>query len=306
LREIGIIGPEDQARALADYLLTLDISTQLVARADGGWTVWVHKEDRVPRAREILDEFARDPSDPRFRSAAPAALEIRAQDRKVQADYRKRVRDFRDRWEGHIYHRAPLTVVLAVSCVVVTALVHSRLDLGGWAYRSLRFSTPGFVEGREVLDTGLARIRHGEVWRLVTPIFLHGGLAHLFFNVLALVSLGDRIEFRKGTWRLAGFVLVTAVASNLGQFAKSGGNFGGISGVVFAMAGYLWVKGHHDPDDGLSLDQRSMTYILGWFLLGIAFAELGPPGVHEFPYNMANVAHGVGLASGMALGLLRL
>ena len=126
-------------------------------------------------------------------------------------------------------------------------------------------------------------IRRGEVWRLVTPIFLHWGMAHLFFNMLALLALGERIEFRKGTWRLAVFVLVTAVASNVGQFYKSGGSFGGMSGVVFAMAGYLWIKGQVHPEDGLSLDQRSMTYMVAWFLLGIAFGEFGPPGRPGLP-----------------------
>ena len=136
----------------------------------------------------------------------------------------------------------------------------------------------------------------------MTPIFLHGGIAHLFFNMLALLAFGERIEFRKGTWRLAAFVLITAIASNVGQFFYTGGNFGGMSGVVFAMAGYLWVKGQYDPDDGLSLDPRTANWMIAWFLLGIiAPMTAGPNPPHVFPYNMANVAHGVGLASAFGL-----
>ena len=92
---------------------------------------------------------------------------------------------------------------------------------------------------------------------------------------------------------LAAVVLVAAIASDLGESFKSGGYFGGMSGVVFAVAGYLWIKGHADPDDHLSLDQRSVNWMLGWFLLGVIAPVLaGPDHPHVFPYNMANVAHG--------------
>ena len=50
-----------------------------------------------------------------------------------------------------------------------------------------------------------------------------------------------------------------------------------------------------------------MNWMIAWFLLGIiAPMTAGPNPPHSFPYNMANVAHGVGLASGIFLGLLRL
>jgi GlpG protein len=307
LREIGTIAGERDARVLADYLLTLDISTKLVGRADGSWAVWVHKEDRVPQARKVLDEFTEDPADPRFHAAAPTAREIRKKAEKEEASFRKRVRNFRDRWEGPVYHRAPLTFALMVICIGTTALTSIPLDvyppLSTWLTFSIRtIDDQGFLR-----DHGFEQIRQGEVWRLVTPIFLHGGIAHLFFNMLALLAFGERIEFRKGTWKLAAFVLITAVASNVAQFYSSGGNFRGISGVVFAMAGYLWVKGQADPEDGLSLDQRTANWMIAWFLLGIiAPMTAGANHPHGFPYNMANVAHGVGLASGMLFGILRL
>jgi GlpG protein len=307
LREIGTIAGESDARVLADYLLTLDISTKLVGRSDGAWAIWVHKEDRIPQARKVLDEFTRDPADPRFHAAAPTAREIRKKAEKEEAGYRKRVRDFRNRWEGPIYYRAPLTFGLMLTCIVVTALTHIHLDLDPPLDDWLSFSVVA-IDGQGFLrDSGFEQIRHGEVWRLVTPIFLHGGIAHLFFNMLALLAFGEQIEFRKGTWKLAAFVLVTAIASNVAQFLHSGGSFGGISGVVFAMAGYLWIKGQYDPDDHLSLDPRTANWMIAWFLLGIiAPLTAGPNHPHVFPYNMANVAHGVGLAGGILFGLLRL
>src|SRR5207247_2124838 len=136
----------------------------------------------------------------------------------------------------------------------------------------LSFSVFGVDEQGFLVDTGLRNILRGELWRLVTPIFLHFGLPHLFFNMLGLLYLGDRIETRKGTWRLLAFVLVTAIASNAGQFFHSGGGFGGMSGVIFAMAGYLWVKGYMAPSDGLHLDPRSTNWMLAWLALGFIAA----------------------------------
>ena len=52
------------------------------------------------------------------------------------------------------------------------------------------------------------QVRKGDVWRLVTPIFLHGGWIHLLFNMYMFFQFGALIETRKGTWRQSlGFVL---------------------------------------------------------------------------------------------------
>jgi GlpG protein len=301
LREIGTIAREKDARTLADHLLTLDITTRIDPRGDG-WAVWVHREDRVPEARAVLAEFEKDPADPRFQASAKTAKEIRKQSEQVEKAYRKKVKSLRDRWEGSMYLRAPLAFALIVISVAVTILMHFT----GSILPYLRFSDMGFSMEKGWHDTGFEAIRRGQIWRLVSPIFLHFGIFHLLFNMMAMRYLGEKVEMRKGTWRFALICLVAAIGGNVGEFYKSGGGFGGMSGVVFALAGYLWIKGHTDPEDGLSLDQRSVNWMLGWFLLGIiAPMTAGPDHPHVFPYNMANVAHGVGLGVGMAFGLSR-
>jgi GlpG protein len=301
LREIGTIAGEKEARALADYLLTLNITTRLDPKPNG-WVVWVHREEFVDKARAVLADFEEDPSNPRFQSAAKTAKEIRKKTEKIEKDYRRRVRDFRERWEGAMYHRAPLAFGLIIVSVVVMALTTVFWDFGD----VLAFSPYEFDSRLGYYRTIFIKIADGQVWRLITPIFIHFGLIHLFFNMTAMRYLGEKVEMRKGTWRFALLVLVSAVASNVGESFKSGGSFGGMSGVVFAIAGYLWVKGHTDPGDHLSLNQQSVNWMLGWFLLGIiAPAMAGPDHPHGFPYNMANVAHGVGLAVGMLFGIMR-
>jgi GlpG protein len=303
VREIGIIAKEDEARALADYLLTLNITTKVEPRADA-FALWVHRDERVLEARAVLAEFEANPDDPRFQTASKSAREIRKQAEKVERDYQKRVKNFRDRWEGSMYHRAPLAFALIIISVVVFLL---NMVTDGAVYQRLFFSLRYYDADGFLLDTGFEQIRSGQIWRVMTPIFIHGSPLHLVFNMLGMRYLGERIEMRKGTWRFALIAIVAAIGGNVGQFLYSGGGFGGMSGVVFALAGYLWIKGHTDPEDGLSLSQQNVNWMLAWFFLGIiAPMTVNPQDAVGFPYNMANIAHGVGLLTGVFFGLFRL
>ena len=306
MREIGTLAQERDARTLADYLLTRNITTKLEPKA-GAWAVWVHREDRVPEAKAVLADFEKNPADLRFEAAARTAKEIRKQSEKVEKSYQKRVKSLRDRWEGSMYVRAPLAFGLIVASVGVTALMNLNWSLYVRILQALALSVLEVDDDGAIRNTGFAAILHGEAWRLITPIFLHFGLPHLLFNMIAMRYLGEMVEMRKGTWRFALLVVVAAIASNVGEgFVERQGYFGGMSGVIYALAGYLWIKGHVDPGDGLSLNQQSVNWVIGWFLLGIiAPMTAGPNPPHAFPYNMANVAHGVGLGVGMIFGLLR-
>ncbi|MDW8310121.1 MAG: rhomboid family intramembrane serine protease, partial [Verrucomicrobiales bacterium] len=170
----------------------------------------------------------------------------------------------------------PLTFVLMAVCVAVALVSYVSRDLGV----------------REHLLLWLPAVFQGEVWRLVTPIFVHFGILHLLFNLLWLFQLGSMIERRLGTGTLAAVVLGTAALSNLAQYFASGPNFGGMSGVVYALAGYVWMRGKHDPNADVYLDPQSIQWLLIWLVLCFT-GLLGP---------VANTAHVVGLISGAAWG----
>jgi membrane associated rhomboid family serine protease len=63
-----------------------------------------------------------------------------------------------------------------------------------------------------------ARIAEGEVWRLLTPVFLHAGLWHLACNMLVLYWTGTRLEERYGSKEFLAFYLLAGVSANLGYF----------------------------------------------------------------------------------------
>lgn len=146
-----------------------------------------------------------------------------------------------------------------------------------------------------VPDGGLPEIRHGQVWRLVTPIFLHFGQLHIIFNGAAFWSVGGALEQRRGAFELGWLTLLLALISNLAEYAWSGhGFFGGLSGVLFGLLGYIWVQGRSNPRFGLALPNPVVGMLLLWFAL--CWVGIIP--------NVANMAHTGGLVAGVAVGYL--
>ena len=136
-------------------------------------------------------------------------------------------------------------------------------------------------------------VRNGEIWRLVTPIFLHFGFMHILFNMLCLMDFGSMVEARQNSWLLALLALVFAVVPNLAQYFWSGPVFGGMSGVTYGLAGYIWIRGKCDPGSGLFLHRSTVTMLIVWLFLG--FAGLT---------GSANAVHATALLLGMAWGYL--
>lgn len=139
----------------------------------------------------------------------------------------------------------------------------------------------------------------GQYWRLITPIFLHFGILHFIFNSLWLSMLGSRIEEVMGARHLMLIVVTTGVMSNAIQFWWSGAsNFGGMSGVVYALLGYLWIANSIAPHLFMVLPKGIVPFMIGWLVLCMT-----PVVTFLLGVGIANAAHLGGLLSGMLLGL---
>jgi GlpG protein len=113
--------------------------------------------------------------------------------------------------------------------------------------------------------------------------------------MLWLRDLGSMIEGRQSTGQLAVLVLTIAAGSNLAQFFYRGApNFGGMSGVVYGLLGYIWLRGKFDPASGLFLHPSTVVMMLIWLVAGFT-GVLGP---------IANFAHLAGLMMGVVWGYL--
>ncbi len=91
---------------------------------------------------------------------------------------------------------------------------------------------------------------------------------------------------------LLSLVVVLAVGSNLGQYFYGGPDFGGMSGVLYGLMGYIWIRGQVDPASGLFLSPMSITILLVWFFLCLV----------GFIPHVANACHAYGLVMGMIIG----
>ena len=104
------------------------------------------------------------------------------------------------------------------------------------------------VLGQDLLAALGAKVNEwivqGELWRLFTPMFLHGSLTHIAFNMYALYSLGRGLENGYGHQRFLLLYLVGGVAGNVASFAFSPqpslGSSTAIFGLLAAEAVYFY------------------------------------------------------------------
>jgi len=152
-------------------------------------------------------------------------------------------------------------------------------------------------------------IREGQVWRLFTPALLHFDFLHIFFNILWFIILGNQIEFRIGSLRYLGMILILAAVTNTAQYLVSGPFFMGLSGVVCGMAAFIWARQQVAPWEGYLLNRLTLLFlgifIVGMFALQIFFFFLQIFGSFEVTIGIANTAHIMGGVMGYLLGRMR-
>ncbi len=298
MRQIGTLPKNLDAGILTDYLLSQGIKTRVI-EAPEGWHLWVFDEDQVQNARQELESFLSAPDLPRYHEGAKVAQVVRIKEKAIEKQFRKNDRSVADLWAQPGFRRRPLTALMIAISVVVFLAQHS----GSGVAVERGLSIVDYDTGRPgPSDDGFNPLRRGELWRLVTPIFMHISPLHIFFNMWWLFDLGTMIEFRRGTWRMLILVLVSAMVSNLGEVlwqAKTnhGFMFGleGMSGVVYSLFGYVWMKMLYEPEEGLLIHPNSVAIMLGWLVLCMTGA-VGP---------VANAAHFIGMAVGILFGVLR-
>lgn len=132
-----------------------------------------------------------------------------------------------------------------------------------------------------------------EYWRLVMPIFLHGGILHFAFNSFVLWQVGPQVEELFGPRRFLFLYLSTGVAGFIvsawwhGLYVFSVGASGSLLGLMGILISYI------SQQSGFAHEYRASLIRWVIFILIMGF----------FP-GIDNAAHIGGLLSGMALGRL--
>ncbi|MBU2966442.1 rhomboid family intramembrane serine protease [Amphritea atlantica] len=187
-----------------------------------------------------------------------------------------------------------LTLLLIVASVIVTLLVSlgDNVQMMGW-FTIVEFH----VQGNKIYYADLlAMLMDGQVWRLITPAFMHFNVPHILFNLLWVWVVGRRIELLLGRSVLLGLFLFSALVSNVAQFWVSGPMFGGMSGFVFALLGFAWLWDRLKPTTMIGMPPALMGFMFFWLVLGFsgALESLGLG-------SIANTAHLAGLGAGLAI-----
>jgi GlpG protein len=290
MRFLGSLDTRDAARRFARVLAAANIEHNIESDQIHSFQIWVYDDDRLEEAQSLLARFRSDPNRAEFSvPIEPVVLPPQARNgrgRWQSVDMRTAMHRQRSRKIGQV----TLALIIASVAISIFSITH-REDLIHWFY----FSDIQVSGEQAYYLPGFDDIKNGQVWRLFTPMFLHFGVIHLLFDMLWLKDLGSVVEARKSPLYLLVFVLVVSALSNSAQFMVSGDPFfGGMSGVVYALLGFIWMKSRFDPASGFFIDKQTVVMMVVWYFLCL----VGIIG------NIANTVHTVGLVVGIVWGLV--
>ena len=261
------------ALLFSNYMKILGIILEIEQGNDTGYIIHCREVDLAQVKREF-DAFIQNPYANKYQQAAwqyGETVRLNADDYTLLTSFK----------ESFLAHAGVVTLMVFAACWLV--FLASELGWSQTLFTRLRFypqlSFDAFVT---------------EPLRLIGPAFFHFSWLHIVFNTMWWWQLGGSIEKKLGKICLVNLLLISAIVSNFGQYMVSGANFGGLSGVVYALVGFVWWFGYLAPEQGLSLAKPVVAFLLFWLVLG--FVDL-------LPVNVANTAHLLGLISGCLLAL---
>lgn len=187
-------------------------------------------------------------------------------------------------WQNDLSSRILTITVIMFFIQSITTLVFSPSSFLSALFRG----PPGGI----ILTLGASSplVFQGSWWAPLTAIFLHGGIVHLGFNMMALSFISHTIERNTSPW----FMVLTYLVSGAIGFILSAalGNFSvGASGALFGLIGcgmvlaFIFGSGRYDP---------LFILLMNWAIMGILFGALVP--------GVDNSAHLGGLAAGAGCG----
>ena len=209
-----------------------------------------------------------------------------------QAPARKRANGTPSLWDQA--KASAITGCLILLAVIGALIVHfdSSYHLMHW----FTFQPYVVAEFYRVYFMPLAEsLQQGQIWRLLTPAFLHFGFFHVLFNTMWIWDLGRRLEFFLGKKLYIIFFLLTAVAANIAQYLWAGPSlFGGMSGFVYALVGFILVSQRLNPHPLTAVATGLLIFMLAWLVIcatGVIDNLIGG--------GVANAAHVGGLLAGI-------
>ena len=186
---------------------------------------------------------------------------------------------------------APVTTALLVANLLIFGVEWmASTSQGGGGGLSILWGMGGEASYRLGMSAPYGIYIQHQWFRLITAMFLHGGLLHIGFNMMSLMQLGPALEELYGSARYFFLYVVTGAfgflaSSFIGHYSL--GASGGLLGLVGAMLAITTKRGGSYMRE---LRSRLISSVVILFVLG--FMGMG----------IDNWAHGAGLAAGFVLG----
>lgn len=308
------------------------------------YQIWIHDEDRIQEAEKIFDQFRQSPSDPQYDTAAPPPPPLPRQPQPVPRTFKTHLTTFflilctlvfylqtfeelpilKEGLPEEAGLFAPINLLFYYDLPAPIAQLGKEIQqddpaaktdlvdvekmpfwhgIYDWVVLKIKKESTAPAEGPL-----FSSIRQGEIWRLFTPVLLHGNLLHILFNMIWLWVLGRPIEMRIGPFRTLILTLVTGIGSNTVQYLMSGPFFLGYSGIVMGLAGFIWMRERLAPWEGYPLNRPTILFIALFigaiFVLQVFTFFMQIFTTHTFFPNIANSAHIAGAIIGALLAKL--
>ncbi|MCE0493529.1 rhomboid family intramembrane serine protease GlpG [Vibrio salinus] len=268
IRLITLNNPR-MGQAFIDYMASRHIPMKMVAVEQNSYELLLLNDEYYIEAEAELKHFLSEPNAPRYQ-AASWSLNTK---RNIAFSY-----------------ASPSLLTLIKSKAGWFTLTIIALSFIIYFLQIFGFEQDVF----SLLHFPASSLQQWQLWRWVTHALLHFSVIHIVFNMLWWWQLGGDIEKRVGSGKLIGLFILSSACSGLGQDWVKGIYFGGLSGVVYALVGYIWVMGWKCPQVGLTIQKPVLVFLLVWLVLGF---------VQPF-MAIANTAHLTGLIVGVLFGAM--
>ncbi|GEL78766.1 rhomboid family intramembrane serine protease [Tenuibacillus multivorans] len=151
---------------------------------------------------------------------------------------------------------------------------------------------PLFIDIRFLMVGQNLLIESGEYWRLLTPIFVHGGLMHVLFNSFSLVLFGPALEHLLGKVKFILAYLIMGILPNVAYLFLGNpmAEYVGASGAIYGLFGLYAYMMFARKD---LIDSQSRQIVTVFIIIGF-LTSFGP--------HINYIAHIFGFISGVALG----
>lgn len=264
--------PKERALTFVDHLNSKGYKAYACPGASEHWSVFVENYTDVGHAKRELLSWAQSPFDSTFNKAS---WERGARTPKQ--------RIFKGSRLGMLmWDPFSITSVIEIICVL--------------------FFIGQFINEPWMLETFSLNHVSGfdlpfDIYRLLTPVFLHFGIMHIAFNLVMWEAMARPVERYLGRVKLFSVFISVALVSNVLQFAfmSQMGIFGGLSGAVYGILAYFGlVSKRADCPSGF-------VFPRGLIAVSLIFIAFG-----FFTSGTANICHIGGLLLGLAWGYIDL